>query len=140
MSEYTFPAIFQGDIKKLNEMFGPQLFSKTAVLNAITAYVFWTQRQTIASGVGVFVGTNFGEVTETTYSAAYMVELLHNATLIHDDVVDDAEKRRNLLSVKSIWKNKVAVLAGDYYLAKRLAICHGTQRNKDVGNNVECGS
>ena len=106
MSQYTFPAIIQGDIKKFNEMFGVQLFSKTAVLNAITAYVFGHKGKQLRPALVFLSARIFGEVTETTYSAAYMVELLHNATLIHDDVVDDAEKRRNLLSVKFIWKNK----------------------------------
>ena len=120
MSEYTFPAIIQGDIKKFNEMFGVQLFSKTAVLNAITTYIIGHKGKQLRPALVFLSARIFGDVTETTFSAAYMVELLHNATLIHDDVVDDAEKRRNLLSVKAIWKNKVAVLAGDYYLAKGL--------------------
>src|SRR5574344_622279 len=81
MSEYAFPAIIQEDIKKLNEMFGAQLFSKTAVLNAITAYVFGHKGKQLRPALVFLSARIIGEVTETTYSAAYMVELLHNATL-----------------------------------------------------------
>ena len=138
MSEYAFPAIIQEDIKKLNEIFGAQLFSKTAVLNAITAYVFGHKGKQLRPALVFLSARIIGEVTETTYSAAYMVELLHNATLIHDDVVDDAEKRRNLLSVKSVWKNKVAVLAGDYYLAKGLlfAMEHNEIKMLEIMSNA----
>jgi octaprenyl-diphosphate synthase len=60
-----------------------------------------------------------GEVNETTYRAASLVELLHTATLVHDDVVDDSLERRGFFSVYALWKNKVSVLVGDYLLAKR---------------------
>jgi octaprenyl-diphosphate synthase len=64
----------------------------------------------------------FGEITERSFIGAAMVEILHNATLIHDDVVDESSERRGLLSVNAVWKNKVAVLVGDYLLAKGLMI------------------
>jgi octaprenyl-diphosphate synthase len=63
-----------------------------------------------------------GEINESTYRAASMIELLHTATLVHDDVVDDAMMRRNFFSINAIWKNKIAVLVGDYLLAKGLLI------------------
>ena len=58
-----------------------------------------------------------GEVTPTTYRAAVMIELLHTATLIHDDVVDNAIERRGFFSINALWKNKIAVLIGDYLLS-----------------------
>jgi octaprenyl-diphosphate synthase len=64
----------------------------------------------------------FGDITERTFIGAAMVEILHNATLIHDDVVDESSERRGLLSVNAVWRNKVAVLVGDYLLAKGLMI------------------
>lgn len=63
-----------------------------------------------------------GEVNESTYRAASLVELLHTATLVHDDVVDDALERRGFFSVYALWKNKVSVLVGDYLLAKGLLL------------------
>ena len=64
----------------------------------------------------------FGEVSESTYRAATFIELLHSATLIHDDVVDDAAERRGFASINAMYKNKIAVLAGDYLLSKGMMI------------------
>lgn len=63
-----------------------------------------------------------GEITEATYRAAALVELLHTATLVHDDVVDDTSERRGFFSVNALWKNKIAVLVGDYLLSKGLLL------------------
>lgn len=63
-----------------------------------------------------------GEVNETTYRAASLVEILHTATLVHDDVVDDSMERRGFFSVYALWKNKISVLVGDYLLAKGLLL------------------
>ena len=63
-----------------------------------------------------------GSVNEKTYRAASLVELLHTATLVHDDVVDDADERRGFFSINALWKNKVAVLVGDYLLSKGLLL------------------
>ncbi|MBA7547119.1 All-trans-nonaprenyl-diphosphate synthase (geranyl-diphosphate specific) [subsurface metagenome] len=63
-----------------------------------------------------------GEVNSSTYTAATLIELLHTATLIHDDVVDDSYERRGFLSINALWKSKIAVLLGDYLLAKGLLI------------------
>jgi octaprenyl-diphosphate synthase len=63
-----------------------------------------------------------GEVTQKTYDAATLVELLHTATLVHDDVVDDANERRGYFSINALWKNKIAVLVGDYMLSKILLL------------------
>ncbi len=63
-----------------------------------------------------------GEITEATYRGAALIELLHTATLVHDDVVDDAHYRRGFFSINALWKNKVAVLVGDYLLAKGLLL------------------
>ena len=63
-----------------------------------------------------------GSVNESTYRAAALVELLHTATLVHDDVVDDAMERRGFFSINALWKNKIAVLVGDYLLSKGLLL------------------
>jgi len=63
-----------------------------------------------------------GEVNETSYRAASLVELLHTATLVHDDVVDDSNERRGFFSINALWKNKIAVIVGDYLLSKGLLL------------------
>ena len=63
-----------------------------------------------------------GEINESTYRAAALVELLHTATLVHDDVVDESFERRGFFSINAIWKNKIAVLVGDYLLSKGLLL------------------
>ena len=63
-----------------------------------------------------------GEINESSYRAASLIELLHTATLVHDDVVDNSMKRRNFFSINALWKNKIAVLVGDYLLSKGLLL------------------
>lgn len=63
-----------------------------------------------------------GKITEATYRGAALIELLHTATLVHDDVVDDANYRRGFLSINALWKNKIAVLVGDYLLSRGLLL------------------
>lgn len=69
-----------------------------------------------------------GEVNEKTYRGASMIELIHTATLVHDDVVDESFKRRNFFSINALWKNKIAVLVGDYLLSKSVLL---STDNKD---------
>ena len=70
---------------------------------------------------------NDGEINERTYRGASVIELIHTATLVHDDVVDESNKRRGFFSINALWKNKIAVLVGDYLLSKGLllSIDHG---------------
>ena len=63
-----------------------------------------------------------GGINETTHRAATLIELLHTATLVHDDVVDDSNERRGFFSINALWKNKIAVLVGDYLLSKGLLL------------------
>jgi len=67
-------------------------------------------------------GKLFGEVNDSTYRAASLIELLHTATLVHDDVVDDANIRRGFFSINALWKNKISVLVGDYLLSQGLLL------------------
>jgi octaprenyl-diphosphate synthase len=64
-----------------------------------------------------------GAITERTYRGASVIELIHTATLVHDDVVDDSNQRRGFFSINALWKNKIAVLVGDYLLSKGLLLC-----------------
>jgi octaprenyl-diphosphate synthase len=77
----------------------------------------------------VFLSANvFNGINDSTYRAASLVELLHTATLVHDDVVDDSDERRGFFSINALWKNKIAVLVGDYLLSKGLLL---SVKNKD---------
>ena len=75
---------------------------------------------------------------DKTYRAAALLELLHTATLVHDDVVDDAEKRRGFFSINALWKNKVAVLVGDYLLSRGLllSVKHKDYRMLEITSNA----
>jgi len=66
---------------------------------------------------------NHGEVSERTYRGASVIELIHTASLVHDDVVDDSNRRRGFFSINALWKNKIAVLIGDYFLSKGMLVC-----------------
>ncbi|MCX8010505.1 MAG: polyprenyl synthetase family protein [Ignavibacteria bacterium] len=113
--------IFQ---KKFNE----SMKSKVGLVDLITRYILKQKGKKIRPTLVLLVAKMLGEINERTYRGATLVELLHSATLIHDDVVDSAEKRRGLASINTIWKNKVAVLIGDYLLARGLMLA---VENKD---------
>ncbi len=99
-----------------------QMRSRTALLDTVIRYIM-RQRGKRVRPVLVFLAAGAtGAITERAYIGATMVELLHTATLVHDDVVDQADERRGMASINAVWKNKVAVLVGDYLLSKGLLI------------------
>ena len=98
-------------------------FSKDAnLLIKISHYIFNNSGKKIRPILIFLVSGLIGKINEKTYTAAVLVELLHVATLIHDDIVDEAHFRRKKFSINSLWKNKVAVLMGDFFLAQGLKI------------------
>ena len=92
------------------------------LLDQITQYVLRQKGKRIRPLLVLLSAKLCGGVTETSYRAAALVELLHTATLVHDDVVDDAERRRSAFSVNALWKNKVSVLFGDFLLSRGLLL------------------
>lgn len=109
--------------------FYESMSSKVALLNRITYYIVNRKGKQMRP-MFVFLTAkllNNGGVNERTYRGASVIELIHTATLVHDDVVDDSNKRRGFFSVNALWKNKIAVLVGDYLLSKGLllSIDHG---------------
>ncbi len=109
--------------------FYESMSSKVALLNRITYYIVNRKGKQMRP-MFVFLTAkllNNGVVNERTYRGASVIELIHTATLVHDDVVDDSNKRRGFFSVNALWKNKIAVLVGDYLLSKGLllSIDHG---------------
>lgn len=120
MSDYKIPKCVSNDIQEFEKIFKKEISSSVSLLNIITSYVLKTKGKQLRP-ILVFLSARLvGDVSKSTYSAAYMIELMHTATLVHDDVVDDATKRRGFFSINALWKNKLAVLVGDYFLAKGL--------------------
>lgn len=110
--------------------FKASMRSSTPLLDRITHYIYKRKGKQVRP-MFVFLSAKVcGGVTESTYRGAALVELLHTATLVHDDVVDDAYQRRGFFSINAVWKNKIAVLVGDFLLAKGLllAVNHADHR------------
>ena len=104
--------------------FRESMTSKVALLNRITHYIVNRKGKQMRP-MFVFLAAkllNNGEVNERTYRGASVIELIHTATLVHDDVVDESNKRRGFFSINALWKNKIAVLVGDYLLSKGLLL------------------
>jgi octaprenyl-diphosphate synthase len=96
--------------------------STVPLLDKITAYIVKRKGKQIRPMFTFLSAKCYGEVNESTYRAAALIELLHTATLVHDDVVDDSNERRGFFSVNALWKNKIAVLIGDFLLSKGLLL------------------
>ena len=96
--------------------------SKVKLLDHITTYIVKRKGKQMRPMFVFLTGGVAGGISESTYRGAALIELLHTATLVHDDVVDDANYRRGFFSVNALWKNKIAVLVGDYLLAKGLLL------------------
>ena len=105
------------------EKFEESMKSDVPLLDKITHYIVKRKgKQMRPMFVFLSAKTINQEVKEESYLAASLIELLHTATLVHDDVVDDANERRGFFSVNALWKNKIAVLVGDYLLSQGLLL------------------
>ena len=110
------------ELSQFDEFYKNALHSDNFLLDKIGRYTLKHKGKQLRP-LFVFLSAKcFGEVNESTYRAATFIELLHSATLIHDDVVDDAAERRGFASINAMYKNKIAVLAGDYLLSKGMMI------------------
>src|SRR3954464_11075769 len=102
--------------------FRESMRSSVPLLDKITHYIVKRKgKQMRPMFVFLCAGMN-GGITESTYRGASLIELLHTATLVHDDVVDDSNLRRGFFSINALWKNKIAVLVGDYLLSRGLLL------------------
>jgi octaprenyl-diphosphate synthase len=102
--------------------FKQNMQSKTPLLDRITHYIV-KRKGKMMRPMFVFLSAGMcAAITEKTYRAASLIELLHTATLVHDDVVDNSNLRRGFFSINALWKNKIAVLVGDYLLSKGLLL------------------
>lgn len=104
------------------EKFRESMRSRVALLDKITHYIVKRKGKQMRPMFVFLCARLCGNVAESTYTAASLIELLHTATLVHDDVVDDAAERRGFFSINALWKNKIAVLVGDYLLSRGLLL------------------
>ncbi len=110
------------EMNEFNARFKKEASSHIPLLNVVTRYVLRRKGKQMRP-LFVFLSSGLiGKITESTYTAASLVELMHTATLVHDDVVDESNERRGAFSINALWKSKVAVLFGDYLLAKGLQL------------------
>src|SRR5690606_15498379 len=112
------------EMELFEQKFQLSMSSKVALLNRITHYIVNRKGKQMRPMFVFLVAKmlNNGEVSERTYRGASVIELIHTATLVHDDVVDDSNLRRGFFSVNAFWKNKIAVLIGDYLLSNGLLL------------------
>lgn len=120
VDEITLP--IQEELKEFAVRFEENLQSNAALLDKIMHYIVKRKGKQIRPIFLFLTGKMLGEVTDKTYEAASLFEILHTSTLVHDDVVDDANERRGHFSVNALWRNKIAVLVGDYLLSKVLLL------------------
>lgn len=112
------------EMELFEKKFHEAMSSKVALLNRITYYIVNRKGKQMRP-MFVFLTAKMvseGIVNERTYRGASVIELIHTATLVHDDVVDDSNRRRGFFSINALWKNKIAVLVGDYLLSKGLLL------------------
>jgi len=110
------------EMSKFEDLFKASMKSKVPLLNIITKYILLRKGKQMRP-MFVFLSAKLnGTVTDATYTAASLIELLHTATLIHDDVVDESYERRGFFSINALWRSKIAVLMGDYLLSKGLLL------------------
>lgn len=110
------------DIDAFEERFKASMQSSVPLLDRITHYIVKRKGKQIRPMFVFFSASICGGINDSTHRGAALVELLHTATLVHDDVVDNSYQRRGFFSINALWKNKIAVLVGDYLLSKGLLL------------------
>lgn len=115
-------SVFNDDLALFEQRFKAAVKSQAPLLDRIMHYIINRKGKQLRPRFVILSARLFGPATDSTFNAASLVELLHTATLVHDDVVDEADERRGFFSINALWKNKVAVLVGDYLLSKGLLL------------------
>ncbi|MBM4179597.1 MAG: polyprenyl synthetase family protein [Ignavibacteria bacterium] len=125
MSSHTIASISEPvseEIERFESYMREQVRSRTALLDTVVRYIMKQRGKRVRPALVFLAAGLCGGINERSFVGAAMVELLHTATLVHDDVVDSADERRGVASINAVWKNKVAVLVGDYFLSRGLLI------------------
>ncbi|HON19183.1 MAG TPA: polyprenyl synthetase family protein [Salinivirgaceae bacterium] len=112
----------KNELSIFEKRFRENVLAEGGTINTILGYLIQRKGKQLRPLLVLLSAGACGEINDKTYTAATFVELMHTATLIHDDVVDDSHMRRNFLTINSLWKNKIAVLVGDYLLARGLLL------------------
>ena len=115
-------SIIAAELRQFESLFKNAVKSNAPMLDRILKYIVRTKGKQLRPMFVLLAAGVSGGINEVTYRAASVVELLHTATLVHDDVVDEASERRGFFSISALWKNKASVLVGDYLLAKGLLL------------------
>jgi octaprenyl-diphosphate synthase len=110
------------EMEEFERRFREDMKSDVPLLDKITHYIVKRKGKQLRPMFVFLSAASCQEITESTFRAASLIELLHTATLVHDDVVDDSYERRGFLSLNALWKNKIAVLVGDYLLSRGLLL------------------
>src|SRR5580658_8507400 len=118
----TIRPVIGKELDEFEVRFRESMKSAVPLLDKITYYLIKRRGKQLRPMLVLLSAGINGKITESTYRAASLVELLHTATLVHDDVVDDAYRRRGAFSINALWKNKIAVLVGDYLLSRGLLL------------------
>lgn len=118
----------EAQLKFFEKEFRQSMKTQVPLLDTIMTYIVKRKGKQIRPIFVLYSAALFGEISERTYRGAALVELLHTATLVHDDVVDESHQRRGFFSINALWKNKIAVLVGDFLLSKGLLL---SVKNKD---------
>ena len=118
----------EAELGQFDRFFKEAMRSKVGLIDLIARYIIRQKGKKVRPLLVLLSAKICGDINASSYRAATLVEILHTATLVHDDVVDDADTRRGLASINAVWKNKVAVLMGDYLLSRGLLL---SLENKD---------
>lgn len=110
------------NMKLFEKKFYESMQSNVPLLDKVTRFIVTTKGKQMRPMFVFLCAKLVGEVNEKSYRGASMIELIHTATLVHDDVVDESFKRRNFFSINALWKNKIAVLVGDYLLSRSVLL------------------
>lgn len=122
LSVREIKAPIAAEMEEFEGRFKETMKSKVPLLDKITHYIIKRKGKQMRPMFLFLTAKMLGEISDDTYNSASLIELLHTATLVHDDVVDDANERRGFFSVNALWKNKIAVLVGDYMLSRVLLL------------------
>jgi octaprenyl-diphosphate synthase len=112
----------RAELTQFNKEFPKAFSSKVALLDLILRYVVRQKGKQLRPSLVFLVAKAYGSAAERSFRGATLVELMHTATLVHDDVVDESAVRRSMFSINALWKNKIAVLVGDYMLSRVLLL------------------
>jgi octaprenyl-diphosphate synthase len=110
------------EMEDFEQKFKASVRTKVMLLDKIMGYIVKSKGKQMRPMFVFLTAGTCGKISETTYRGAALIELLHTATLVHDDVVDDSDYRRGFFSINALWKNKIAVLVGDYLLSRGLLL------------------